>query len=279
MEVVTFADAQSCLDRCQPWLEAREAENSLMLGFLLRMAQRSLTPAWLGCVLDAGVPQVVALLSRGEVLLSDSLTSMAALDELAAALIAGGCAVEGWIGPRAAGVRLGELWQAATGCAASEQMPELLYRLDTVALPEPLPSGTLRLAHTAETELLVDWVCAFEAEALGQSNPDEVRTMVDLRLRNGDLFVWEVDGVAVALAGVTRPTRHGICINSVYTPPAWRRRGYASALVAQLSQRQLDSGYQFCTLFTNERNATSNAIYTAIGYRRIAVWSKYRLAA
>jgi hypothetical protein len=49
-------------------------------------------------------------------------------------------------------------------------------------------------------------------------------------------FLWEQNG-PVSLAGFTGPTPNGIRIGPVYTPPAHRRRGYASALVAALSQQ------------------------------------------
>ena len=53
----------------------------------------------------------------------------------------------------------------------------------------------------------------------------------------------------------------------VYTPPPLRRRGYASAVVAELSQRELDAGQSWCSLFTDAANPTSNHIYTELGYQ------------
>lgn len=78
------------------------------------------------------------------------------------------------------------------------------------------------------------------------------------------------------MAAVARPTLHGITVNLVYTPPEQRGRGFASNCVAALSQRMLDGGYQFCTLFTNLANPTSNDIYQQIGYRSIADFNEYR---
>ncbi|MEO2005035.1 MAG: GNAT family N-acetyltransferase [Candidatus Poribacteria bacterium] len=50
--------------------------------------------------------------------------------------------------------------------------------------------------------------------------------------------------------------------------PELRGRGYASALVAKLSQHMLDSGFSFCVLYTDLANPRSNAIYEKIGYTR-----------
>ena len=62
----------------------------------------------------------------------------------------------------------------------------------------------------------------------------------------------------------------GIVVSLVYTPPAQRNRGYASAAVAALSQQLLDAGWEFCSLFTDLANPTSNSIYQKVGYRPIA---------
>ena len=68
------------------------------------------------------------------------------------------------------------------------------------------------------------------------------------------------------MAATARPTRRGVGVNLVYTPPPLRGKGYASSCVAALSQLQLDSGYQFCVLYTDLANPTSNSIYHKIGY-------------
>ena len=73
----------------------------------------------------------------------------------------------------------------------------------------------------------------------------------------------------VSLTGVSGATPHGIRIGPVYTPSAFRGRGYASALVAEVSQEQLDAGRRFCFLYTDLANPTSNKIYQAIGYRPV----------
>ena len=75
-------------------------------------------------------------------------------------------------------------------------------------------------------------------------------------------------GVFDAVAGVAR-------IGPVYTPPDRRGRGYASALVAEVSDAVLTRG-QRCILYTDLENPTSNAIYRALGYRAVAEALKYR---
>ena len=62
-------------------------------------------------------------------------------------------------------------------------------------------------------------------------------------------------------------TPNSIRVGYVYTPRELRGRGYASATVAEVSQRMLDSGLRFCVLYTDLSNQTSNAIYQRIGYQ------------
>ncbi|MBA3236059.1 MAG: GNAT family N-acetyltransferase, partial [Chloroflexi bacterium] len=89
-----------------------------------------------------------------------------------------------------------------------------------------------------------------------------------IRERDRTLHLW-VDGEPVSLCGVGGPTPNGIRIGPVYTPPAIRGRGYASALVAAVSQAEIDAGKRFCFLFTDLANPTSNHIYQTIGYEPV----------
>jgi hypothetical protein len=66
-------------------------------------------------------------------------------------------------------------------------------------------------------------------------------------------------------------------VGPVYTPPAERRRGYAGALVAALSQRLLDEGREFCFLFTDLANPTSNHVYQEIGYEPVCEVTQWRV--
>jgi hypothetical protein len=91
------------------------------------------------------------------------------------------------------------------------------------------------------------------------------------------LYVWDDDG-PVSMCGVGGPTPNGVRIGPVYTPPGLRRRGYASACVAAASQAQLDAGRQFCFLFADIANPTSNHVYLKIGYEPVSDVSVYRFA-
>ena len=91
------------------------------------------------------------------------------------------------------------------------------------------------------------------------------------------ILLWEDDGEPVSMAISTRRTRRGVAIGGVYTPPDRRRCGYASACTAELSRRLLESGREFCCLYTDASNPTSNRIYQKIGYRLVTQSSHYAI--
>ena len=64
--------------------------------------------------------------------------------------------------------------------------------------------------------------------------------------------------------------KRGVSISCVYIPPEFREKGYASAVVASLSKLALESGKEFCTLYTDLSNLISNNIYQRIGYGVVA---------
>ncbi|HZU61333.1 MAG TPA: GNAT family N-acetyltransferase, partial [Solirubrobacteraceae bacterium] len=58
-------------------------------------------------------------------------------------------------------------------------------------------------------------------------------------------------------------------------PPEQRGRGYATTAVAAFSRRALIRGAHTCMLYTDLGNPTSNRIYAAVGYRRVAEWEEH----
>jgi uncharacterized protein len=162
-------------------------------------------------------------------------------------------------------------FSARTGARADVRFAQGVYALTRVQDVAAVP-GRMRAATPVDRPLLLEWFSDFSIEALHEDEPDELRLAqgVDHRLRASDagLVLWD-DARPVSLAGFGGVTPHGIRIGPVYTPPALRGRGYASALVAQLSSDLLAQGREFCFLYTDLANPTSNRIYERIGYERV----------
>jgi GNAT superfamily N-acetyltransferase len=168
--------------------------------------------------------------------------------------------------------------ERAHGVRAEPRVQQGVYALDTV-VPPPTPPGRPRQAVASDRPLLVRWWGEFGAEALGALEQDEEQNErnVDHKLTapGSGIALWEVDGEPVSLVAYGSPTPTGVRIGPVYTPRGHRGRGYASALTAHVSAEQLAAGRDFCFLYTDLANPTSNKIYVEIGYRRICDATQY----
>lgn len=93
------------------------------------------------------------------------------------------------------------------------------------------------------------------------------------RLGKDTHYMWE-DGHPVSQAVNIRNTPNGGGINCVYTPPHYRGKGYASSVVAELSQSLLERGYKFCYLFADAQNPISCGIYHKLGFYDLCVFDE-----
>jgi GNAT superfamily N-acetyltransferase len=135
-------------------------------------------------------------------------------------------------------------------------------------------SGALRLAAAGDRPVLVGWACDFATET---GTPREnAADSVDLGIAAQRLWVWD-DGGPVSMAGASKPAAGVARVQRVYTPPAARGAGYATACVERLS-RTLTEQRLRCVLFTQLSNPTSNAIYRRIGYRPVSEVLSYDFA-
>lgn len=271
IEIVRPPSIGAFAARAGDFLERHEAEHCLTLGLCSTLAAEP--PA-------AGAAPFLLIAERaGEVVATVLMTPPwnavlsrveddAAIPAVADALR--GVEVPGITGPAGAAERLGVLLAGRTARHATVAMEERIFELRAVTPPEPAP-GRLRIGTAADRTLIADWLRAFTVEAMPESpvrDEDEVAGQyVTSPLRT--MYLWE-DGSPVAMTGAANRTRRGIRIGPVYTPPGLRGRGYASNLVAAVSQRLLDEGRERVFLFTDVANRTSNKIYQAIGYRAVA---------
>lgn len=271
MEVVQLSDPVAFLERAAPLLLADEARHNLILGLAGTIRDQ---PARYGeefalwLVEEAGVVVGAALRTFPyRLVLAQPLTA-AALPALAEVLED----LPGVVGGVPEARDFADAWTAKTGAVARVDVGQGVYALDRVVPPRPA-AGVHRAAGEADRELLLDWLRAFVAEAMADVTADaELQRMIDIRVTDdpdyGFVF-WEDEGRPISLTGFGSPTPTGIRVGPVYTPPELRGRGYASALVAEVSQAQLDAGRRSCFLYTDLANPTSNKIYVDLGYERV----------
>ena len=191
-----------------------------------------------------------------------------AIGELADALAAAGRALPGVNASADIAGQFAARWRRHTGAGAVVAQRTRLYQLGELVPSCPAPAGHARVAQAADTELLVAWLEAFGNESGGVVHADS-RKMVGERLRYGGMMLWESGGKPVSLAGRTREVAGMARVGPVYTPPGLRRRGYAGAVTAAVSQAALDAGAGEVLLFTDLANPTSNALYQRLGYHPV----------
>jgi hypothetical protein len=174
--------------------------------------------------------------------------------------------IPGVMGDKALADIFAELWCEKYGNSISHIQAQRIYILVKVN-DVPISPGRLRQATEADKELVVKWSHAFHLDTHGDTR-NMPETDITPGLACGWVFLWE-DGQPVSMATKGRPTDKGMTVGGVYTPPELRGKGYATSCVAELSRHVLLSGKEFCTLYTDLANPTSNSIYKKIGYKEV----------
>lgn len=272
MKVTTYRTAGEFLKKTQAHLEKNEAVHSLMLGLCLRLHKhpdRIEHQPYFATVEDAKGLAACAVMTPPFSLIVQSTRKdpHSALEAIAKDLVKDNWSVPGVNGQLPLPEVFSEIWKTLTGARHEKILALRAFELRKVVHPKPVP-GRLKTAAAADTDLVASWMRAFRDEATPHDPPFDAHKAAKTRISDGDIFLWE-DGEPVTMAAKSRPTVHGTTVGLVYTPPPLRRKGYATACVAALSQKLLDEGWKFCALFTDLANPTSNSIYQKIGYKPV----------
>lgn len=159
-----------------------------------------------------------------------------------------------------------QAWESATGRQFGVEMRQRLHRLGELTPPDPMPEGAARVATWDDIKLACSLDAAFAAET-GQRPASA--TLIESRVRDGRLVLWEVVGQPVSAAGLSALAGPVARIGQVYTPPEHRNRGYGAAVTVATSRLAIDYGAKSVILFTDLANPTSNALYARLGYRPV----------
>ncbi|MEY2932235.1 MAG: hypothetical protein RL033_2984 [Pseudomonadota bacterium] len=268
MRVITHTEPSSFAELARPLLLRHEAQHCLVLGILdtlVTQPERYASSQLLSIEGGDGLEGVAWRTPPHA--LGLSLMSSAAVAALVEHL-SPSAELPGVTGPRPMVDQFKEAWLERGLGTLRHGIQQRIYRLEQVVSAERA-SGVLRTASAADEALVVDWTVAFVRECGLGEDDKEVRRGVAATLGRGRRVLWEHEGAAVSTAGFGGKTPSGMRVSYVYTPPELRGRGYASALVAALSEQLLAAGNRCCFLFTDLANPTSNAIYQHIGYQPV----------
>jgi predicted GNAT family acetyltransferase len=259
------------LERTRPLLLSDEARHNLILGIAGTLVEHpdAYRAAYLWLVERDGEAVSAGLMTPPFNAVVSAEREEGALTVLAHGVRARSISLPGVTGALPESERFAQAWTRETYARASRHMTQGIYALTQVR-PAPACSGRPRRAEGADRNLLLDWVGAFLDETEVLADREHMERMIGRRLMAADegLWLWDDDG-PVSMAGFGGATPNGIRIGPVFNPPELRGRGYATALVASLSDWLLRRGRRFCFLYTDLANPTANEIYRRIGYEHV----------
>ncbi|BBI34009.1 GNAT family N-acetyltransferase [Cohnella abietis] len=126
--------------------------------------------------------------------------------------------------------------------------------------------GTMRKATRENVETVAEFLAGFSEGAYGivvdpATQIPEAVGIID----TGGLYLWFVDGHPASMANIAHRSPRHARINAVYTPASFRKKGYASALVAELCSI-ITSESLVPMLYADLNNPDSNKVYQKIGF-------------
>jgi uncharacterized protein len=273
MEVTKVEGVREYTGLVAPLLGRAPARHNLMLGLLDVLARRpdSYDGSHLWAVRDDGGRVVGAAMQTPPygLALAEPIDD-ASLAPLAAAIVDAGVRLPGVVGGVAEANTFADVWVALVGGASETVTRQGIYELTDVR-DRGNADGAARTATADDLDLIADWNDAFMVEAVPEFQGDRgsLARRIRSRLEDGNYWLWEAERRPVAMTGTSPAPPDGVRVGPVYTVPDARGHGYGTALVAHVSGAALERGSRACYLHTDLANATSNAMYQRIGYRRV----------
>ena len=279
MHFKTYTDVNEFYDATYDLLMCHEAQNLIPLGNIILGKEGKDKSGWrdpanwyMATVSDSDGVQLVAIMTPPH-----NITLYAKdnkIDESAVSCLIDNIEdvpVPGVMARKDMALHFAESFCTAKGLTFETKMEQRIYELTEVN-PEIPYMGTMRLVEESDMYFLPYWLEAFySAEEYGKTtmNIPQDAEVYQHRIAQKKIYVLEEQGKPVSIAGITREMQSVCGVAHVYTPPYFRRKGYATSCVARLSQIILDRGFTKCVLYTDLANPTSNSIYQKIGYRPI----------
>ena len=265
IRVRTYPDVRAFLGRAEPWLLREEQRYGLLLGIayqVLSGAHRYRAPIYWATIEEGDASLVGCAFRTPPHQVGVTALPPAAIEPLVASLRETYLNLPGVAGPEATANAFANAWTTRFGGKWWLEQRQRLHSLTRVQLPTAPAPGALRLALAPDVPVVRAWMAGFIRETgARQVGADAAERLIEERR----LHIW-VDGQPRCMVSAVRDTPNTAGIGAVYTPPQFRKRGYASIAVATLSRELLDSGRRSCFLSTDVANPVSNAIYARVGY-------------
>lgn len=255
-----------------PFLEENEDKFSLFLGVLKGIKAGAYENPYMATIEENGKLLAIFQMTPPHplnIIFVDKNQISTCIDLCISELTKHAVPVESIISVKEWAVLFAQKWQEKTDGNFSLMMDQGLYRLDQVEESLEMSPGKWRYAAISDAQLIEKWYSQFEQDTgLSVTAPKEIKKRVKNMLDGKEVFFWEDQGEVVSMMKKSRPTTNGITVSLVFTPAEKRKKGYGRTLVATVS-RELLKEFEFCVLYTDMLNPTSNKIYQEIGYQKL----------
>ncbi|MGB0646529.1 MAG: GNAT family N-acetyltransferase [Bradymonadia bacterium] len=231
-----------------------------------------LKDATLVTIHDAGKCVGTAVRTRPSATLFVGPMTPSAVPILSSKLHASDTTISRLQGPQDVVDRFAREWSSLTSTSMNVELNQGCYECVNV-IPPQQAKGQMLKATANHLEPAAHLLEAFVREIDGTTRDISSEVLVRTKrfIDNGYAYLWMSDGGEYVASTIqVRESPNGASLSLVYTPPAHRGNGYASNLVAQVTQCLFDEGKRLVNLFTDRSNRQSNAIYQRIGYRQIS---------
>lgn len=264
--VQKFYDVEDFKRVMMPYLEKEEAVNGLPLGILMNNNEK-IKPTVMAGVYKDEQPILMLLQTHPKQIIVSVFKGMTPLElPLVSKLIHESIEeIPGFIGEKATVQEMAQHIATLRQLKVVLGMDQRIYQLKEVK-KKPSKVGNFRWITRRDQQIIQQWVHDFAVSINQPLEMEQASKRAEELIQHNKLAGWEVDNQLVSMANASRPTKNNITINFVYTPDAFRKNGYATNCVAELSQRLLDNGFSSTSLYTDTTNPTSNKIYMEIGY-------------
>ena len=268
MRVLLYSDPGSSMARAERFLVADPFSPSVIATVTSRIASGPLASssdnAWLTVEDDSSRVLGLAMHTPPHNMFLSRMPEDAAF-ALAREVAQSGRNLSGVNGVTGSTTAFARAWEQTTGHHSVVVRETRMYRLNELRMPTAVGQAD-RAGPSEDLGLVTNWLAAFHDEAQSHAPVEDWSAVAQRRMNAGEVHLWRVDGVAVAVAGVSQAVAGVARVGPVYTPPSSRGNGYGSCVTAAATSAALAEGAQHVVLYTDLANPTSNSIYQNIGY-------------
>ena len=268
MRVLTYSDPKEFLVKAEPFLVAEPFSPSVIATVTTRIASGALAKssdsAWLTAEEDSRVVGLAMHTPPHNMFLSRMRENVAFA--IAREVAQSGRVPTGVNGAVDSTRAFARAWEETTGLPSVVVRETRMYRLHELRMPRAVGRAD-RAGPSQDLDLVTNWLAAFHDEAQPHAPVDDWSTVAQRRMSAGELYLWRVGGVPVAVAGASRAVAGVARVGPVYTAQRLRGNGYGSSVTAAATSAALTDGARHVVLYTDLANPISNSIYQNIGYQ------------